>query len=62
MLFSREEAGWTRKRLVRSQAMPSVDEALDVHWSCVGRFQIVHQDVKQSGVLHPFLGDCFSAS
>ncbi|WP_062641623.1 hypothetical protein [Caballeronia arationis] len=62
LFFSSEEADRTGKRFVRSQAVPTVDEPFNVHWLCAGRFQIVHQDVEQSGVLHHVLKECFFAS
>jgi hypothetical protein len=52
LLLAGKKADRTWKRFMWSQAMPPVNEPLDVQSPSAGRFQVVHKDVEKCGVLH----------
>jgi hypothetical protein len=52
LLFAGKKADRTWKRFVRPEAMPPVEESLDLHARGAGRVKMIHKDVEQSGVLH----------
>jgi hypothetical protein len=54
LFFSSQEADRTWKRFVRSQAVPPVDEPLNVHWRCAGRliFAAFSPACRSRSVLH----------